>query len=65
MRDMDRLLSELMRQSEPSDDVLLRMRIQISNLAVSASPVDPERLISSIFEKAFGGMQNAWAFARN
>jgi hypothetical protein len=63
MHEMDRLLENWMRQNEPSKMVVVRMRDRLYEQIAAESPVNPQRLISSIFAEAFQCLRAPVAFA--
>ena len=63
MREMDRLLEHWMRQNEPSDEVVRRMKARSFDQVAKNKPVNPQRLISSIFSEAFRCLQVPMVFA--
>lgn len=65
MRDMDRLLDDWIRQNEPSDEVVRRMKARIFEQVAKNAPVNPQRLISSIFAEAFRCLQAPMVFVPN
>ena len=65
MREMDRLMENWMRHNEPSDEVVRRMKARIFEQVAKNAPVNPQRLISSIFAEAFRCLQIPMAFVAN